>query len=160
MGARTRGDGVEIGIRRRGAAAVEVVRAVPVRAVASGGLYELRGNSFHVPLAVRDLVRARPDGTGLRLTGLVCPGPLTLAWASLVPAHPPQTDVLMDGWLRRGATWSELRGRRVAMVWQPGVAARDVRRLLADDLASGHLQDLEVHEPDDRTDEALADCAG
>ena len=46
--------------------------ARPVDAHDGGGTYELLNSSLFVPLAVRDLVRAEPDGDGmLQVTGLV-----------------------------------------------------------------------------------------
>jgi hypothetical protein len=135
--------------------AAEWMWARPVDAHDGGGIYELLNTSFYVPLAVRDLVRAEPDGDGMmQVTGIACPGPFVMSWA--VCASPDRTDAaaVADRWLAQGASWSEAMSGMIATVWDEGVTRQQVERVLGQDLRAGHLTWWWPIEPDERLGDA------
>lgn len=133
----------------------ESMWARPVDAHDGGGTYELLNSSFYVPLAVHDLVRAELDGDGvLQVTAIACPGPMVMSWA--VSASPGDDAItsLADGWLERGASWSEATGTMIATVWDEGVRQRQVERVLGDATAAGQVTWWWPIPPDDRMGES------
>lgn len=129
--------------------------ARPVDAHDGGGTYELLNSSWFVPLAVGDLVRAELDGDGmLQVTAIACPGPRLMSQAVAASADPGILQLLVDRWRERGANWSESGGPTVVTIWEEGVTLEQVERVLADDLAAGHLTWAQSIAPDERLGEA------
>ena len=85
---------------------------------AGGGTYRLESNSFSVPLAAGDLVRADSDAAGrLQVVDVVepCDGVLTI-FAPDATAAPDAVTALMDVWRMQGAGWTEHGGPFLATV--------------------------------------------
>jgi len=102
-------------------------------------------------------VRAQVNGDGLlQVTALVCPGPMAMSRAVVAPRYADQVVAIADAWLTRGSWGSQATDRLVTTMWKPGVSRREIERATAEDLAVRRLEWLEIHEPDDRTEEAMA----
>lgn len=131
----------------------ESMWARPVRANDGGGTFELRNTSWHVPLAVRDVVRAELDADGfLQVTDVVCPGPFVMSWA--VCRSEADAKALGDRWLDHGSNWSEGMNGVLATVWNEGVTKDHVQQVLDADLRAGFLTWTKVIEPDERVGSA------
>ena len=127
--------------------------ATPVDADA--GTYRLESNSFAVPLAAGDLVRAGTDAAGrLQVVDVVepCDGVLTM-FAPDPTAEPDAMAALMDVWRLQGAGWTELGGPFLATVW-PDTPMDAVAAQLNSDQAAGRGEWILAAEPQERRREA------
>jgi hypothetical protein len=117
--------------------------------------YRLESNSFSVPLAAGDLVRAGSDATGrLQVVDVVepCDGVLTI-FAPDATAAPDAVAALMDVWRMQGAGWTEHGGPFLATVW-PGAPMDAVASQLNADQAAGRGEWILAAEPHERRREA------
>jgi hypothetical protein len=122
---------------------------------AGGGTYRLESNSFSVPLAAGDLVRAGSDAAGrLQVVDVVepCDGVLTI-FAPDATAAPGVVAALMDVWRMQGAGWTEHGGPFLATVW-PGAPMDAVAAQLNADQAAGRGEWILAAEPHERRREA------
>lgn len=125
--------------------------ARPVEAHEGGGTYELQNNSFMVPLAIGDLVRAELDGDGvLQMTDFVRPGEMTLSVIGLDQAR-CDVEAVIDGWARQGAEWTEGSGRGLMVTAWKAMSTKDVLRVITSDVEPGEL--LMLMEPRQRAKE-------
>ena len=119
------------------------------------GTYRLENNSFFVPLAAGDVVRATPDGAGgLQVVDVVepCDGVLTI-FAPDPQAPPESVAALMDIWAVLGAGWSDRGGPFVATIW-PDTPMDAVAAQLNADQAAGRGEWILAAEPHERRREA------
>jgi hypothetical protein len=122
---------------------------------ADGGTYRLESNSFAVPLAAGDLVRAGTDAAGrLQLIDVVepCDGVLTI-FAPDATAAPDVVAALMNIWRMQGAGWTEHGGPFLATVW-PDTPMDAVASQLNADQAAGRGEWILAAEPHERRREA------
>lgn len=127
---------------------------------AGGGTYRLESNSFSVPLAAGDLVRAGSDAAGrLQVVDVLepCDGVLTI-FAPDASAAPDAVAALMDVWRLQGAGWTELGGPFLATVW-PGTPMDAVAAQLNADQAAGRGEWILAAEPHERRREAQDEIA-
>ena len=132
--------------------------ATPVDAGA--GTYRLESNSFAVPLAAGDLVRAAVDAADrLQVVDVVepCDGVLTI-FAPDAGAGPDALAALMDVWRLQGAGWTEHGGPFLATVW-PGTPMDAVAAQLNADQAAGRGEWILAAEPHERRREAQDEIA-
>ena len=119
------------------------------------GTYRLESNSFSVPLAAGDLVRAGADAAGrLQVVDVVepCDGVLTI-FAPDATAAPDAVAALMDVWRLQGAGWTEHGGPFLATVW-PDTPMDAVAAQLNADQAAGRGEWILAAEPHERRREA------
>ena len=119
------------------------------------GTYRLESNSFAVPLAAGDLVRAGADAAGrLQLVDVVepCDGVLTI-FAPDAAAPPESLAALMDVWRLQGAGWTEHGGPFLATVW-PDTPMDAVAAQLNADQAAGRGEWILAAEPHERRRDA------
>ena len=124
-------------------------------AVDASGTYRLESNSFSVPLAAGDLVRADSDAAGrLQVVDVVepCDGVLTI-FAPDATAAPDAVTALMAVWQMQGAGWTEHGGPFLATVW-PGTPMDAVASQLNADQAAGRGEWILAAEPHERRREA------
>ncbi len=127
---------------------------------AGEGTYRLESNSFAVPLAAGDLVRAGSDAAGrLQVVDVVepCDGVLTI-FAPAATAAPDAVTALMDVWRMQGAGWTEHGGPFLATVW-PGAPMDAVAAQLNADQAAGRGEWILAAEPHERRREAQDEIA-
>lgn len=106
--------------------------AVPLRADENGGLYELHNMSLYAPLRIGDVVRAERDGAStLQVVGLEVlePGPLSYV---IYPDESDDVCTIADGWVGRGAIWSEGSPPILATAWREEVPPEQVIRVVAE----------------------------
>jgi hypothetical protein len=121
----------------------------------AAGTYRLESNSFAVPLAAGDLVRAGTDAAGrLQLIDVVepCDGVLTI-FAPDATAAPDVVAALMNIWRMQGAGWTEHGGPFLATVW-PDTPMDAVASQLNADQAAGRGEWILAAEPHERRREA------
>jgi hypothetical protein len=119
------------------------------------GTYRLENNSFAVPLAAGDLVRAAPDAEGrLQLVDVVepCDGVLTI-FAPAATASPDAVAALMNVWQLLGAGRTEHGGPFLATVW-PDAPMDAVAAQLNADQAAGRGDWILAAEPHERRRQA------
>jgi hypothetical protein len=119
------------------------------------GTYRLENNSFAVPLAAGDLVRAAPDAEGrLQLVDVIepCDGVLTI-FAPDATAAPDIVAALVNVWQLLGAGWTEHGGPFLATVW-PDTPMDAVAAQLNADQAAGRGEWILAAEPHERRRQA------
>ncbi len=150
-------DRVKVNVRYRAELdllAGESLWAAPVDAQDAGGTYALQNNSFYIPLAVGDVVRAELNGDEiLQVVDIVEPAPVVLTSVA-VPGGHEEARELGDRWRELGASWSEGMEGLLSTVWKAGVDADEVLAVLAPDLGSGRGELLWLARPEQRTREA------
>lgn len=150
-------DAVKVSVRYRAElqlVAGESLWARPVDAHDGGGTYALQNNSFYIPLAVGDVVRAELNGDEfLQVVDIVAPAPVVLTSVA-VHGDSEAARALGDGWREQGADWSEGMDGLLTTVWKAGVDARHVLEVLATDLSGGRGELLWLARPEERVREA------
>jgi hypothetical protein len=122
---------------------------------AGGDTYRLESNSFAVPLAAGDLVRAGSDAAGrLQVVDVLepCDGVLTI-FAPDATAAPGAVEALMNVWQMQGAGWTDTGGPFLATVW-PDTPMDAVAAQLNADQAAGRGEWILAAEPRERRREA------
>lgn len=151
-------DRVKVNVRYRAELqllAGESMWAVPVDAHDAGGTYRLQNNSFYIPLAVGDVVRAELNGDELlQVVDIVQPAPVVLTSVAVHGDHQAARE-LGDRWRKSGASWSEGTEGLLSTVWEAGVDADQALAVLAPDLRAGRAELLWSAGPEQRTREAL-----
>lgn len=151
-------DRVKVNVRYRAELqllAGESLWAVPVDAHDAGGTYRLQNNSFYLPLAVGDVVRAELNGDELlQVVDVVRPAPVVLTSVAVHGDHRAARE-LGDRWRKSGASWSEGTEGLLSTVWEAGVDADRALAVLAPDLLAGRAELLWAAGPEQRTREAL-----
>ncbi len=147
-------DKVKVNVRYRAdleLLAGESLWAVPVVAHDAGGTYRLQNNSFYIPLAVGDVVRAELNGDEiLQVVDIVEPAGVILTSVA-VHGDTDAARALGDRWRESGATWSEGMDGLLSTVWGAGVDVDRVLALLAPDVLAGRGELLWVAGPEQRT---------
>jgi hypothetical protein len=134
----------------------ESLWAEPVDAHDGGGTYALQNNSFWVPLAVGDLVRAELDGDGiLQVTDVVQPAPVVLTSVAVAHGDHDTACAMGDRWRDDGASWSEGMQGLLSTVWEPGVDAGRAVAVLQPDVLAGRAELIWAAGPGGRTRQAL-----
>jgi hypothetical protein len=151
------GDRVKVNVRYRAdleLLAGESLWAAPVDAHDAGGTYALQNNSFYIPLAVGDVVRAELNGDEiLQVVDIVEAAPVVLTSVA-VRGDLETAREMGDRWRERGANWSEGMDGLLSTVWKTGVDAEQVLAALAPDLSAGHGELLWLARPEQRSREA------
>lgn len=146
-------DAVKVSVRYRAdlrLVAGETLWARPVDAHDAGGTYALQNNSFYIPLAVGDRVRAELNGDEfLQVVDIVGPAPVVLTSVA-VQGDREVAKALGDRWRELGAEWSEGMDGLLTTVWRTGVAAEQVLAVLAPDLSAGRGDLLCLARPEQR----------
>ncbi len=150
-------DRVKVNVRYRAELellAGESLWAAPLDAHDGGGTYTLQNNSFYIPLAVGDVVRAELNADEiLQVVDIVEPAPVVLTSVAVRGGH-DEARALGDRWREQGASWSEGMEGLLSTVWESGVDAERVLGVLAPDLASGLGELLWLARPEQRLREA------
>jgi hypothetical protein len=134
----------------------ESLWADPVDAHDGGGTYVLKNNSFYVPLAVGDLVRAELDGDGiLQVTDVVQPAPVVMTSVAVAHGDHDTACAMGDRWREDGADWSEGMQGLLSTVWEAGVAADRAVAVVEPDVLAGRAELLWAAGPEGRTRQAL-----
>ncbi|CAI9416161.1 hypothetical protein [Nocardioides sp. T2.26MG-1] len=150
-------DRVKVNVRYRAELellAGESLWAAPVDAHDAGGTYALQNNSFYIPLAVGDVVRAELNGDEiLQVVDVVEPAPVVLTSVAVNGDH-EAARALGERWREHGANWSEGMEGLLSTVWKAGVDAEQVLAALAPDLSAGLGELLWLARPEQRSREA------
>lgn len=124
--------------------------------------FRLLMSSFHVPLAVGDIVEAhRDDYEQLTLTGVCEPSHETLAMTRrAVPLEAATAHRLSRRWMSRGAAWAEIGPRGLNTAWSAGRAAHEIHAAMIADLADqADWLEPRVYGHTERTTRSLATWA-
>ncbi len=156
-GQETDEDRVKVNVRFRAElelVAGESLWAVPVDAHDAGGTYRLQNNSFYLPLAVGDVVRAELNGDEiLQVVDIVAPAPVVLTSVAVHGDHQVARQ-MGDRWREHGADWSEGTEGLLSTVWAAGVEVEQVLAVIAPDMLAGRGELLWLAEPGQRSREA------